>query len=266
MARVIDKTILSRTAPKFTGVVWACPLEDSDTVELRIFNNGEWVPINGSGSSSMDMSKAIMINAETDFDALKETIATSTANKLNIDINDDTAFDNMSQEEWEQFKNAYAEEALSLGLTTENHGKVVETVYDSGTYFIRMLCEDGFIIKPYGNPIKLQEISPRERYAWISYKVIDAFYRNIVPEHVVHNLTDTIVKYNDSSSMYYIYNLASYNPNFRSTDRTSQVTVDEITTVSLWVGHVYDSNTNTFIADKITLSIGKGGGGIETPS
>lgn len=235
--------------------MWACP--NGDVVDLSINIDGKWKPINGSGSSSsIDMSKAIMINAETDFDALKATIATSTCNKLDIDINDATAFDNMSLEERKQFKNAYAEEALALGLTTENHGKVVETVYDSDTSFIRMLCEDGYVIRPYGNPIELQEIPPRERYAWISYEVIDAFYNNIVPKHVVHNLTDTIVKYNDSSSMYDIYTLTSFNPNFISTDRTSQITVDDVTIVSIWIGHVFDNSTNTFVADNITLSVG----------
>lgn len=239
--------------------MWACP--NGDVVDLSINIDGKWKPINGSGSSpSIDMSKAIMINAETDFDTLKETITTSTCNKLNIDISDDITFDN--QEEWEQFKNAYAEEALALGLTTENHGKVVETVYDSDTDFVRMLCEDGFIIRPYGDPMELQEFSPRERYAWISYEVIDAFYGNIVPKHVVHNLTDTIVKYDDSIPQCFIYNLAAYNPNFRSTDRTSQVTVDEYTPVSLWIGYIYDNGTNTFVADSIELSVGNMGGGI----
>lgn len=250
----LDRLLLQKEPPQDTSVVWGIP--NGDSVTLMIHVNGVWRPINGSGSSSsIDMSKAIMINAETDFNALKATITTSTCNKLDIDINDATAFDNMSQEELEQFKNAYAEEALALGLTTENHGKVVETVHDENTNFVRMLCEDGYVIRPYGNPIKLQEISPRARYAWISYEVIDAFYGNIVPKHVVHNLTDTIVRYDNLSGMCYIYNLASYNLNFTSTDRTSQVTVDEPTQVSLWIGHVYDSDTNTFVADDITLSI-----------
>lgn len=234
--------------------------------------DGVWRPISGSGSSSSsscncennteeDTSNAIMINAETDFDSLKATITTSTCNKLNIDINDDTTFDITSQEEWVQYKSTYAEEALALGLTTENHGKVVETVHDEDTNFVRMLCEDGFIIKPYGNPIELQEISPRERYAWISYEIIDAFYDNIVPKHVVHNLTDTIVKYDDLDCVYYIYNLAAYNPAFTSTDRTSQITVTEDTLLSVWIGYVYDIGTNTAEADTILLYVeGEGGG------
>lgn len=280
----LDGLLLQKEPPQDTSVVWGIP--NGDSVTLMIHVDGVWRPINGSGSSSSSSdsssesgsgcdcennteegtSNAIMINAETDFDSLKATITTSTCNKLNIDITDDTTFDITSQEEWMQYKSTYAEEALALGLTTENHGKVVETVHDEDTNFVRMLCEDGFIIKPYGNPIELQEISPRERYAWISYEVIDAFYGTIVPKHVVHNLTDTIVKEDDSGDMYNIYNLASYTPGFTSTDRTSQVTVDEDTTFSIWIGYILDDNTSTFVADNIVLSaVGEEGGEPEGP-
>ena len=47
---VIDKTLLQNEEPRHTGVIWADP--EGENIVLKIFNNGRWRPINGSGSSS----------------------------------------------------------------------------------------------------------------------------------------------------------------------------------------------------------------------
>ena len=50
---IINKTLLQNAEPKNGNVLWAKPTNDS--VQLNIYNKGEWHPINGSdngGSSS----------------------------------------------------------------------------------------------------------------------------------------------------------------------------------------------------------------------
>lgn len=253
MAKNIKRTILSEKMPNNKHIIWAEP--QGEKINLNIFNNGKWMPVSGGSSSSIDMSKGIMINAETDFDALNKTITTSTCNKLNIDINDKTAFYNMSQEEREQFKNTYAEEALALGLTTENHGKVVDTSYDQDSGFINMLCEDGWIVQPYNNGIKIlfRERHPSTRY-WYNYigdkgDVYDILTSKIVPKNNVHNLTDVIVASRGPNLE--VYHLKGFNPTY--TSKTDPDPSPESSSIffSQWEG-AYDTSNNK--VNTITLT------------
>lgn len=163
MARVIDKTILSRTAPKFTGVVWAYPLEDSDAVELRIFNNGEWVPISGSDSSSSSESniegsgcncsteEPILLTGDTNLRILAarkviEDEGYDISNVVDADL--ELWIANLPEEEAQRIIGILAsrgEDIInSLSLTTENHGRVVQV---GGNNYNKFLCEDGFILE-----------------------------------------------------------------------------------------------------------------------
>lgn len=50
----IEKAILSAKEPKETNTAWIQPKGDS--LQLNIFNNGKWRPINGNGGSSSSSS------------------------------------------------------------------------------------------------------------------------------------------------------------------------------------------------------------------
>lgn len=50
----INKTLLQNAEPKNGNVLWAKPINDS--VQLNIYNKGEWHPINGSGNGGNSSS------------------------------------------------------------------------------------------------------------------------------------------------------------------------------------------------------------------
>ena len=52
----IKDILLQQEAPKYATVAWAKPINDS--VQLNIYNKGEWHPINGSGNGGSDSSSS----------------------------------------------------------------------------------------------------------------------------------------------------------------------------------------------------------------
>ena len=50
----IKDILLQQEAPKYATVAWAKPINDS--VQLNIYNKGEWHPINGRGNSGSSSS------------------------------------------------------------------------------------------------------------------------------------------------------------------------------------------------------------------
>lgn len=52
----IKDILLQQEAPKYATVAWAKPINDS--VQLNIYNKGEWHPINGSGNSGSGSSES----------------------------------------------------------------------------------------------------------------------------------------------------------------------------------------------------------------
>lgn len=53
---IINKTLLQNAEPKNGNVLWAKPINDS--VQLNIYNKGEWHPINGSGNGGSGSSSS----------------------------------------------------------------------------------------------------------------------------------------------------------------------------------------------------------------
>lgn len=52
----IKDILLQQEAPRYATVAWAKPINDS--VQLNIYNKGEWHPINGSGNGGSDSSSS----------------------------------------------------------------------------------------------------------------------------------------------------------------------------------------------------------------
>lgn len=52
----IKDILLQQEAPKYATVAWAKPINDS--VQLNIYNKGEWHPINGSGNGGSSSSSS----------------------------------------------------------------------------------------------------------------------------------------------------------------------------------------------------------------
>lgn len=52
----IKDILLQQEAPKYATVAWAKPTNDS--VQLNIYNKGEWHPVNGSGNSGSSSSSS----------------------------------------------------------------------------------------------------------------------------------------------------------------------------------------------------------------
>lgn len=53
---IINKTLLQNAEPKNGNVLWAKPTNDS--VQLNIYNKGEWHPVNGSGNGGNGSSSS----------------------------------------------------------------------------------------------------------------------------------------------------------------------------------------------------------------
>lgn len=134
---VIEKTILSRVEPKDTTAAWAKPV--GENIQLNIFNNGKWRPINGSGSNTTVTNKytsdpnAPMLSLNNFFDgAVFETVT-----KLGFDTNSE-----LTSEQNEQIFN----ELKSYKFATPKQGNAVLIDYDLDNGIFTFQCDDGSII------------------------------------------------------------------------------------------------------------------------
>lgn len=210
MAKVIDKTVLSRKSHK-TSALWAYP-KDNDSVELRIFNNGEWQNISGTGKSNSSSSSSsdsgsdtggsgcncnteepILLTGDTNvqFIAAKKIIAEEGYDVSNIEDLEAWAGTLPAEEirRIDQIVETRRDDVInSLSITTENHGKVVQI---SGN-LKKFLCEDGFILEIVNGD--LVEYPPHTRYYFVedSHQVYDILTSNPVELSTIHNITDVI--------------------------------------------------------------------------
>lgn len=134
---VIEKTILSKVEPKDTTAAWAKPV--GENVQLHIFNNGKWRPINGSGSNTTVTNKYIsdpnapMLSLDNFFNgAMFET-----ATKLGFDTSSEP-----TSEQNEQIFN----ELKSYKFATPKQGNAVLIDYDLDNGIFTFQCDDGSII------------------------------------------------------------------------------------------------------------------------
>lgn len=243
---VIDKTILQNEEPRHTRAIWADP--EGESITLKIFNNGKWRPINGSGGSGNSGSgcncdtnqNTVTLTSETTYNDLKTlydaAIIEKGLNKTNEELS------NMSDNEYNAYMEEYMHALKDTTFISDSHGKSVNVFFDNtqNPEKINILYEDGYVVS-YRNGYDTEEIPPTMRYCYGRdgqyVSLWDEFGERNIDEGNAHTLT-TVLYEPDTGR---VYNLVYINPNSES---------QPYPTYSKWVTH-YQYTSDDVVEDRI---------------
>lgn len=242
---VIDKTILQNEEPRHTRAIWADP--EGESITLKIFNNGKWRPINGSGGSGNSGSgcncdtnqNTVTLTSETTYNDLKTlydaAIIEKGLNKTEEELN------NMSQEEYYTWRKRCVYALKDTTFVSDSHGKSVNVLFNDNQNHpkINILYEDGYVVS-YCDDYDTKEIPPTMRYCY-EREGRDVWLWDEFGDRIgvgnAHTLTTTL--YEPSTGG--VYNLVYANP-----DPESQT----YPTYSKWVTH-YEYTSDDVVEDRV---------------
>ena len=208
MAKNLKRTILSEKMPNNKHIIWAEP--QSEKINLKIFNEGAWKPISGSGS--VTNQQTVTLTSETTYNDLKTLFDAAAIGKGLNKTNEELS--NMSDNEYNAYMEEYMHALKDTTFVSDRHGKSVNVLFDDtqNPQKINILYEDGYVVS-YRDGDDTEEIPPALRYCYErdgQYVYLwDKFGETNIGKSNAHTLTTTL--YEPSTGG--VYNLVYVNPN-----------------------------------------------------